>query len=55
MYHFYEEVWSSVIGEVLVYRCETRNCHDPFAVATYKGTMVVGHVPSLLLSWESLG
>ena len=39
-YHIYEEVWSSVIGEVLVCRCNTRNCHDPFAVATCKGTTV---------------
>ena len=31
------------------------NRHEPFVVATYKGTTVVGHVPSLLLSWESLG
>ena len=34
-YHIYEEVWSSVIGEVLVCRRDTRNHHDPFAVATY--------------------
>ena len=44
-YHVYEEVWSSVIGEVLVCRRDTRNRHDPFAVATCKGTTVVGHVP----------
>ena len=43
-YHIYEEVWSSVIGEVLVCRRDTRNHHDPFAVATYNGTAVVGHI-----------
>ena len=32
------------IGEVLVCRRDTRNCHDPFGVATCKGTTVVGHV-----------
>ena len=37
-YHVYEEVWSSVIGEVLVCRRDTRNRHDPFAVATCKDT-----------------
>ena len=37
-----------VIG--LVCSRDTRNRHDPFAVATYKGTTVVRHVPSLLLS-----
>ena len=37
-------VWSSVIGKVLVCRHDTRNHHDPFAVATCKGTTVVGHV-----------
>ena len=43
-FHIYEEVWSSVIGEVLVCR-DTQNRHDPFAVATCKGMTVVGHVP----------
>ena len=37
-YHIYEEVWSSVIGEVLVCHCDTQNHHDPLAVATCKGT-----------------
>ena len=36
-YHIYEEVWSSVIGEVLVSHRDTRNRHDPLAVATCKG------------------
>ena len=54
-YHIYEEVWLNVIGKVLVCCRDTRNHHDPFAIATYKGTTVVGHVPTLLLSWESLG
>ena len=34
-YHIYE-VWSSVIGEVLVCHRDTQNHHDPFAVATCK-------------------
>ena len=34
------EVWSSVCCFVVV----TRNRHDLFAVATCKGTTVVGHV-----------
>ena len=48
-YHIYEKVRSSVIGEVLVWRCDIQNRHDPFAVATSmatcKGTTVVGHAP----------
>ena len=44
-YHIYEEVWSSIIGEVLVCHRDTRNCHDPFAIATCKGTTIVEHVP----------
>ena len=36
-FHIYEEVWSSVIGEVPVCR-DKRNRHDPFAIATCKGT-----------------
>ena len=34
-----------VIGEVLVYHRDTRNRHDPFAVATCKGTTVLEYVP----------
>ena len=44
-YHIYEEVWSNVIGVVLVCHRDTQNHHDPFAVATCKGTTVVGHIP----------
>ena len=43
-YHIYKKVGSSVIGEVLVCRRDTRNHHNPFAIATCKGTTVVGHV-----------
>ena len=54
---FHEEVWSSVIGEMLVCHHDTRNRHDPFAVATCKGTTVVGHVSRWIsaICWESLG
>ena len=34
-----------MIGEELVCRRDTRNLYDPFAVATCKGTTVVGHMP----------
>ena len=33
-YHIYEEVWSSIIGEVLACCQDTRGHHDPFAIAT---------------------
>ena len=35
-YHVYEEVWSSVIGEVLVCRRDTRNRHDPLLLLCVK-------------------
>ena len=35
------------IGEVLVCCHDIRNRHDPFGVATCKGTTVVGHLPVL--------
>ena len=44
-YHIYEKVWSSVIEEVLVCQRDTQNHHGPFAIATCKGTIVVGHIP----------
>ena len=60
-YHIYEEVWSSVIGEVLVCHRDTRNRHDPLAFATRKGTTNSGRTHSHLdgclrfvVSWESL-
>ena len=31
-YHVYKDVWSSFIGEMLYYRCDVRNHHDPFAI-----------------------
>ena len=34
-----------VIDEVLVCEREQHNIHDPFAVAVYKGSTIVGHVP----------
>ena len=58
-YHVYKDVWSSFIGEMLYCRRDVRNHHDPFAaVAVYKGTTVVGHVPIerylqlLMCFWE---
>ena len=63
VYHTYEELWSSVIEEVLVCHCDTRIRHDPLAVATFKGTTDSGRTRSYLdgylrfvmFSWESLG
>ena len=53
-YHVYKDVWSSFIGEMLYCRRDVRNHHDPFAaVAVYKGTTVVGHVPILKISAAS--
>ena len=47
--YIYEEVWSNVIGVVLVCHCDTRSHHDSFAlafaVATCKDMTVVGYVP----------
>ena len=34
-----------VIDEVLVCQREQHNIHDPFAVAVYKGSTIVGHIP----------
>ena len=60
-YHIYGEVWSSVIGKVLVCHRDTRNRHDALAVATCKGTTDSGRTRSYLdgylrfvVSWESL-
>ena len=44
-YHMYKDVWISRIGEE-PFCCQDRhNHHDPFAVATCRGSNVVGHMP----------
>ena len=44
-YHVYKEVWDAVVGETLPCQQEGGNTHDPYAVATMKGRLIVGHVP----------
>ena len=43
-YHIYKDTWSSFKGEVLYCCCDVQYHHNPFAVAVYKGTTVVGHI-----------
>ena len=40
----YKSVGTPVIGELLVCKQEQHNIHDPFAVAVYKGSIIVGHI-----------
>ena len=47
-YHIYKEVWSSVIGSEKCWFVAVTHkitMHDPFAVATCKGTTVVECIP----------
>ena len=39
-------LWTSEIGEELSTVRERSNTHDCFAVAIWKGTLTIGHVPS---------
>ena len=38
-------MWTPFIGEILQLREESRNKHDPYAVAVVKDDDIVGHVP----------
>ena len=39
------EIWTTVVGEVLVVKIEPTNRHDIHAVAIYRDAKIVGHVP----------
>ena len=44
-YHVYMEIWTPVVGEILVLKREPTNRHDIHAVVIYRDTKIVGHVP----------
>ena len=44
-YHAYMEIWTPVVGEMLVVRIEPTNRHDIHVVAIYRDTEIVDHVP----------
>ncbi len=44
-HHVYKRVWSPVMGEQLVLKCEEDNENDSRAVAVLKNDVVVGHMP----------
>ena len=44
-YHAYMEIWTPVVGEMLVVKREPMNRHDKHAVAIYRYAKIVGHVP----------
>ena len=39
------EIWTTVVGEMLVVKIEPTNRHDIHAVAIYRDAKIVGHVP----------
>ena len=47
-YHIYQDIWTAVIGEVLICRKEEDNRHDRYVVAVYKSPEVVEHMPGTI-------
>ena len=47
-YRIYKDIWSAPIGENLCCERESFNPADPYAVATLRGEVVVGHVPRII-------
>ena len=45
-FHVYKSLWTPEISEELSTVRETSNTHDHFAVAIWKGTLTIGHVPA---------
>ncbi len=43
--HVYKDVWTPVVGEVLLLKREPDNVRDNCAVAVLKEGQVVGHIP----------
>ena len=43
--HVYKDVWTPVVGEVLLLKREPNNVRDNCAVAVLKEGQVVGHIP----------
>ena len=43
--HAYMEIWTPVMGEILVVKIEPMNRHDIHVVAIYRDAEIVGHVP----------
>ena len=44
-YHAYRDIWSPVVGEILLLKREPDNLVDASAVAVWKEDKIVGHVP----------
>ena len=44
-YHTYSDIWSPVVGEILLLKREPDNLVDASAVAVWKEDKIVGHVP----------
>ena len=44
-YHAYTDIWSPVVGEILLLKREPDNLVDASAVAVWKEDKIVGHVP----------
>ena len=44
-YHAYTDIWSPVVGEILLLKREPDNLVDASAVVVWKEDKIVGHVP----------
>ena len=47
-YHIYKDIWSSTIGEHLLYERVTLNLTDRYAIAVLKHDIIIGYLPRLL-------
>ena len=48
-HHIYKEIWTPFLGEILSYKVEPGNIHDPYATAVKRScdNITVGHVPRI--------
>ena len=52
--YVYKEVWCAAVGEELSCMREVESYHDLFTVAVVRSGVIVGHVPSLVVSLDTL-
>ena len=53
-HHIYKKVWTTSVGEVLLFVKEEANEHDHFTISVMKDGFIVGHEYCLLIIHQSL-
>ena len=47
-YHIYKDMWSSTVGEHLIFEREMLYLTDRYSVAVLKDDVIIGHLPRVI-------